>query len=312
MLREGYTLGGRINMKFFYVLQFSLLSMFLFEYISTEGLILPAYSTVADEENTQYMLKQKTKLLKMMIFSSTLSQQINSSGKPEAIALLKELQNNYNQANEMIIAGEQEKAETLINKSLVMTGKVSQMVASKEYQQQKEQTRYEELHEQSDSYLNTLKLLAREQENLTAELPDNNKIAAQIRKAAKYANEGDYKRANETMMGIVSLLEQSLVAARNSMTLISRLEFSSPADEYSYEIERFNGHQMLVDLLVRERKPSLALKKLIDDRLAKSMELKHKAESSAKLGEYEASISLMEEAISEQVRALRIGGLNIR
>ncbi|HDH09194.1 MAG TPA: hypothetical protein ENG96_06955 [Gammaproteobacteria bacterium] len=299
-------------MKFFYVLQLSLLFIFLFEGSSMGGLILPAYSAVVEEENGQRALKQKLMYLEKMIFSSTISQRVNSSGKPEAIALLNEVQNNFNQANEMFTAGELEKANELISKSYTMAGKLSQMVADKKNQQQKDQAQFEGLHKQSHSYLKTLDALASEEESLSGYLPDKSIITAQIHEAAEFANKGDFKHANDAMMGIVSLLEQSLVAARDSMTLISRFEFGSLAEEYSYEIESFKSHQMLVDLMIRERKPSLALKKLIDDRVAKSQDLKDKAESSAKLDKYGDSISLMEQAIKELVRALRIGGLNIQ
>ena len=115
------------------------------------------------------------------------------------------------------------------------------------------------------------------------------------------------------------VLDEAYVAAkvaieqlRGGETLVRSLNFASREEEYDYELDRNNTHQMLVNVLLREKMDSSAgiegmVKKFTD----KANSLRDQAEKQAAKGNYEAAIRSLEQSTKEILRAIRSAGIYI-
>ncbi|MBF0384039.1 MAG: hypothetical protein HQL69_23740, partial [Magnetococcales bacterium] len=96
---------------------------------------------------------------------------------------------------------------------------------------------------------------------------------------------------------------------RRGDTLIRTLHFDSPEEEYHYEVDRNNTHQMLVKMLLESKSEST--KKRADKFVVKATELRKKADKLAASKKYKEAITTLEASTKELVRAIRVGGVFI-
>lgn len=104
------------------------------------------------------------------------------------------------------------------------------------------------------------------------------------------------------------LAKASIGSMRSGDTLVRRLSFASKEEEYHYEIDRYDTHRMLLDLLVKRQGSGDAVGGAF---VARAGELRKQAEASAGRGDHAAAIGLMEDATRELVRAIRGAGVFI-
>ncbi|NTW60485.1 MAG: hypothetical protein HGA43_15130, partial [Nitrospirae bacterium] len=99
---------------------------------------------------------------------------------------------------------------------------------------------------------------------------------------------------------------------RSGDTLVRSLKFASKEEEYHYEIDRNETHQMLIKMLVDEKRSSnAALDQQVASFLEKARNLRNAADSAAGKGEHERAVMLLEESTAELVRAIRNAGIYI-
>jgi len=99
---------------------------------------------------------------------------------------------------------------------------------------------------------------------------------------------------------------------RSGTTLVSTLNFATPAEELEYERRRHHSYHMLVSMVMQERQEaSEALGSLVGHNLKESEELRERAEKQAAAGEHEEAIRTMEEATSRLIRILQAGGVGV-
>lgn len=104
------------------------------------------------------------------------------------------------------------------------------------------------------------------------------------------------------------LAKASVGSMRGGETLVRRLSFASKEEEYHYEVDRYETHRMLVELLAKKQS---AQDEAGREALARAAELRRQAEASAGRGEHAAAVGLLEGATRELVRAIRAAGIFI-
>ena len=90
------------------------------------------------------------------------------------------------------------------------------------------------------------------------------------------------------------------------------LNFASKEEEYHYELDRNDTHQMLVTVLLEEKMAdSAGVAKMVNVFLDKARLLREEGDRQAARGDFEAAVQTLEESTKELVRAIRSGGIYI-
>jgi hypothetical protein len=126
--------------------------------------------------------------------------------------------------------------------------------------------------------------------------------------AAALAKERKFKEAGVEIDRGYLVAKAGLTSLRSGDTLVRSLNFANKEEEYHYEIDRNNTHQMLIKVLVDDNK---AGGEMIKTYLSKGHELRIKAEGAASRKSFDEAVKLLEEATAELVRAIRNAGIYI-
>lgn len=101
----------------------------------------------------------------------------------------------------------------------------------------------------------------------------------------------------------------SLGSMRGGDTLVRSLSFETKEDEYRYEVDRNDTHQMLLRVLLDSR--TQTGQAAVAASAQRARELRAQAEASARRGEHAAAVRLLEDSTGELVKAIRGAGVYI-
>ncbi len=107
------------------------------------------------------------------------------------------------------------------------------------------------------------------------------------------------------------LLKVGIDSIRSGQTLIRSLNFETPRDEYVYEIDRNDTHEMLIGLLVESKPGSERSRVQIEQFVTQARQLRLSAESLADDQAWAEAIELLEQSTRNLVRAIRSAGIYI-
>ena len=136
-------------------------------------------------------------------------------------------------------------------------------------------------------------------------------IDQKTREADILSAAGRHGDANKKLAEAYQLAVATLTRLRDGDVVTIDLKFDTPADEYSYELKRYQSHQMLVDMMLSSNQYSEATRNIIDHNIEESRQIRSQAEKQAAARDYPAAIKSMENAIEQLIRTLRIGGMSI-
>lgn len=164
-----------------------------------------------------------------------------------------------------------------------------------------------------NALLEALQRIAVEKKNEddTGKLKDN--INSIVATADSLVKKGQVDKARSHLDEAYLLVKTGIDNMRNGDVLIRELKFANKEEEYSYELDRNDTHQMLVKLLLENKlanKPE-AYKQKINSRVDMALEIRKKSESLGSSGDFEAAILELERSTKELVRAIRLGGIFI-
>jgi hypothetical protein len=137
-------------------------------------------------------------------------------------------------------------------------------------------------------------------------------IERQIAEAQALAAQGKVAEARPVLDRAYLTARVSIESMRRGDTLVRSLNFATPREEYDYELDRNETHQMLIKVLLSDRKDaSGAMPPAMQGLVDKAGVLRVDAEAQAKKGDHAGAIKLLEDATRELVRAIRAGGVYI-
>ena len=90
------------------------------------------------------------------------------------------------------------------------------------------------------------------------------------------------------------------------LPIICLIYFATPADEYNYLIEQYDGYRLL--LQSGEKTVPYSAKKRVDSLLEKASLLRTAAENSAQAQQWQAALLSMQEALKLSEQAIRAAG----
>lgn len=136
-------------------------------------------------------------------------------------------------------------------------------------------------------------------------------IKATVARARRLLDDRQYREARRVLDGGYELAKQAVSHLRDGKTLTRSLVFATSKEEYHYEVDRNDTHQMLVKVLLEEKNPTEQTRAMVDRLVNRAVELRGEADKQASQGNYEHAVKTMESATKELVRAIRSAGVYI-
>lgn len=262
-------------------------------------------------DDQRRLVTQKLSLLQAYLNSASI-RRARDDGGIEATALVAEAETYLATARKSLDDGLLQDAGEALDKGLRSASMASAQMARPQRSTEQEKRRYDKLDHQIRSYLDAIDEALKEAD--PTKRPDDSlaRVDKLVAEAAKLADTGQYNNANKLLTEAYQLTVTMVTTLRTGATLVSTLNFATAADELEYERRRNGSYEMLVAILLEERRGDTSpLKRLADKYLAESHELRDRAESEAAAGDYRTAILSMEEATGRLVRILQAGGLPV-
>lgn len=248
-------------------------------------------------------------LRKLLEISSGAKQVLSSADKSAHEAYVEARTTYIEAARE----ADNKKVNELLNQTVKLMYKAIRAASPKKLLDRKKIRDYKQKLLSVNALLDALQRIAIEKKNEG----ETGKLRANIDEIVKTADslvqKGDIDKARSQLDEAYLLVKTGIDNMRNGDVLVRELKFATKQDEYSYELDRNDTHQMLVKLLLENKladKPE-AYKKKINDRVDMAIEIRKQSEALGSKGEFEAAILELERSTKELVRAIRLGGIFI-
>ena len=262
-----------------------------------------------DKDTLSFNMDSVGKLLE----SSSAARQIEASKAPEALARRDKARETYKAARSALHAGDLEKASALLTEVRSTFFEAVRLAAPEEVTAKKLENDYKARLDSVNALLGAYKRVANEKGSAAKAV---NETVAQIEKsvaeAAKLAQGGKYKEGRAELDRAYLVAKAGISSLRSGDTLVRSLKFANKEEEYQYEIDRNDTHQMLIKVLVEEKRAgNPALDQQVSAFVAKARDLRTAAETAASKKDHAQAVQLLEESTAELVRAIRNAGIYI-
>ncbi|MBI3093810.1 MAG: hypothetical protein HYY97_02970 [Rhodocyclales bacterium] len=266
-----------------------------------------AASRLAGNKIDKVQLTSNLDSVGKLLESSSAARQIDSSKAPEALQRRDRARELHGAAKAALDQGNLEKASALLAESRSTFFDAVRFAAPEEVSAKKLENDYLLRLESVQALLGAYKRVSDEKSAKGV-----SETVAQIEKsmaaAAVLAHERKFKEARAEIDRGYLVAKAGLTSLRSGDTLVRSLNFATKEEEYHYEIDRNNTHQMLIKVLVDDKKAS---GEMVQAYLSKGQALRIKADDAASRKAYDEAVKLLEESTAELVRAIRNAGIYI-
>ena len=266
-----------------------------------------AASRLAGNKIDKVQLTSNLDSVGKLLESSSAARQIDSSKAPEAMQRRDRARELHIAAKAALDQGNLEKASALLAESRSTFFDAVRFAAPEEVSAKKLENDYLLRLESVQALLGAYKRVSDEKSAKGV-----SETVAQIEKsmaaAAVLAHERKFKEARAEIDRGYLVAKAGLTSLRSGDTLVRSLNFATKEEEYHYEIDRNNTHQMLIKVLVDDKKAS---GEMVQAYLSKGQALRIKADDAASRKAYDEAVKLLEESTAELVRAIRNAGIYI-
>ena len=243
-----------------------------------------------------------------LIEASSAARQIEASKVPEALDKREKARELHKSAQGALAAGDLQKASKLITEVRSMFFDAVRLAAPEQVTAKKLENDYKARLDSVNALLGAYQRVAKEKSNAIKGVSETvAEIEKSVAAAAKLAQVFKYKEGRSELDRAYLIAKAGISGLRSGDTLVRSLSFASKEEEYHYEIDRNNTHQMLIEVLLSEKSPDSMVLGFIN----KAKELRVRAEAAASSKNYVDGIRLLEESTTELVRAIRGAGIYI-
>jgi len=262
-----------------------------------------------DRDQLNFNMESVGKLLE----SSSAARQIDSSKVPEAQLRREKARELYKQARTALNAGDLTKTSALLTETRTAFFEAVRLAAPEQVTATKLEADYRARLDSVNALLAAYKRVASEKGSSSKAVGETvGQIDKSIAEAARLAQAAKFKEGRAELDRAYLVAKVGISNLRSGDTLVRSLNFASKEEEYRYEIDRNDTHQMLIKVLVEEKRASNPmLDQQVQGFMAKSHELRQAAESAASKKDHQQAIKLLEESTAELVKAIRNAGVYI-
>lgn len=264
------------------------------------------------DPKTATNMSSRLEYVERLLTQSSAAKKVEASGNAEALELKARATSRFDDARRSHEKGDSEAAQEELRDAInLMTAAVKQAsgdvgVSSKE----------------ADDFARrreSIQALAAAHDRIAAEKGEKKSNAAlqqqisnQLSAADSLMDDDKPDEARAMLDGAYESLKVSLEGLRGGDTLVRELKFETKADEYAYELDRNDTHQMLVKVLLAEKLDNNSpMRASADKYIEKANGLRVEAEEAAGRKQFEEAIDLLEQSTKELIRAIRSAGVYI-
>ena len=280
---------------------FFVINLFVYQSVMAEEVKPPG--EIAYEDRIQFV--------KTLLEKSSAARQIDESGNQEALQRREEARLLFQQAQQEHAADDNDAA----NKKLIEATKVMfeavRLAGQIEITAEKKQRDFEDRLDSINALMEAHDRVSEEKGKQTEGIELKQLVLDKVSRANALLKSGQVDEARQVLDEAYIAAKIAINTLRGGDTLVRSLHFETKEEEYNYEIDRNDTHQMLIKILSKDKNASGGVDKMVQNFMDKAVHLRHEAEKQASSGDYEAAIKTLEESTKNLVRALRSSGVYI-
>lgn len=252
-------------------------------------------------------LEQRLAAVETLLESSSAARQVEGSGDASARQKRESARTIYRQARAAFQSGQYARASELLPDVSVLMFEAVRSSAPGEVTAPKARRDFDARLESVNSLHAALRRVAAEKSAAVGVAETSRDIEALIRDAQRLAAEGKVDVGRAALDRAYLLTKAAVSSLRSGDTLVRSLHFATKEDEYRYEVDRNDTHQMLITVLMdgKDRSP------VQQAALSKASQLRNQADAAGASADHGAGIRLLEESTRELIRAIRSAGVFI-
>ncbi|UCD68716.1 MAG: hypothetical protein JSW48_00975 [Betaproteobacteria bacterium] len=245
-----------------------------------------------------------------LIEESSAAKRIEASGNDQAKALRAKARSMHRQAYDAHAEGKHERADEFLAHATRLMLEAVQLAQSNGDVNAKKVRDFDARAESVEALATAFERICGEKK---CKPDERDKLIRNVKEktaeATRLRDSGDVDAARARLDEAYVAIKIAVEHQRSGDTLVRSLSFANKKEEYVYELDRNDTHQMLIKLLLEEGGRSKApnLQKFLQD----AQTFRSRAEKEAAAGKYEAAVRFLESSTTELVRALRRAGIYI-
>jgi len=264
-----------------------------------------AQPAAADASVDRGRLEQRLAAVETLLENSSAARQVEASGDAGARQKRDRAREIFRQARAAFQAGQYTRASELLPDASVQMFEAVRSSAPGEVTAPKARRDFDARLESVNSLHAALRRVAAEKKGVAGAAETSRDIETLIRDAQRLAGEGKLDAGRAALDRAYLLAKAAVSSLRSGDTLVRSLHFATKEEEYRYELDRNDTHQMLVKVLMDGKARTTEQQTA----LAKASQLRAHAEAAG--ADHAAGVRLLEESTRELVRAIRSAGVFI-
>lgn len=252
---------------------------------------------------------QNIQFIEQLVNHSSAASQIQQGGNAEAKALQQQARHELEKAKKAQQSGDAQAVGDALNKAKGAMFQAMRLSGAKVVKEKQEQD-FKQRVQSVNALLEAHKRIRLEKKLAQAAEDVEQHVAAQVQQAYSELQKERIGKAMELANAAYLSIKLSVTRLRDGDTLVRELHFDTKQDEYQYEVERNRTHQILVNVVLKEKlSPQMSL--LMKTPMAQAEELHKQAEQQAAQGDYDKAIETLEQSTQQIIRAIRMAGVYI-
>lgn len=263
-----------------------------------------------DAAQKRRLAEQKLKLVEMLIDAP--ATKANAARRTEAPALLAHSRELTEQARLAIAEQKYETATTILDEALRNVFKTnSHPVDDSSAQSRRQKQEFDDFAEQLAGYRAALLDMTADPKNAAPAKKLLGRLEQLNGEARKLHAAGQLADGNKLMAEAYKLAVSEIAQLRAGQEVVMSLKFASPADEFAYELKRYQSNEILVSMMISEGRADGERRQLVDGFLGEADRLKEAARLTAAAADHKTAVGTMEKANSQLNRALQSMGVPV-
>lgn len=261
--------------------------------------------------NPQEQVAKRLQSVSTLIERSSAAKQIDASGNPEAAALRNQARELHRQAEEAYKAGDYSRAQGRLEEASRKMFEGARLANPGQVTGQKKRDDYAARKESVGALMDALKRIGAEKGQQAKVAEANRKIEGLVKDADAAVQAGNVDRGRIVLDQAYATAKLTVDSLRGGDTLVRSLNFASKEEEFRYELDRNETHQMLIKAFILDKQSGVTPDERMRSAMQKAEDLRRQADDRAAKKDYEAAVKLLEDATRELQRAIRGAGLYI-
>ena len=271
------------------------------------ALPLFAQQTAEDATVDRVRLEQRFVAVETLLERSSASQQIDASGVAGARERRDKAREIYRRARAAYDSGQYVHASQLLPQVSMQMFEAVRLAAPELVTAPQVRDNFKARLESVNALHAAFRRVAAEKSSASGVAETSRDIERRIGEARRLADGGNVEAGRAELDRAYLIVKAAVSALRSGDTLVRALEFKDKEEEYRYEIDRNDTHQMLIKVLLDGKPETSQSKDFIDH----AVQLRKQAEAAAVRGDHAGAIQILEQSTRELVRAIRGAGIYI-